>query len=612
MSDERSKEADSTILTALSESMQVVQRALEEPPGLSNHQIVDRISEWVEQLDELERLCAQRSDDEQPTESADTGEIKALYDIVGALNSSLDLTETLNSSLDAIVQLKGAERGCLMLLDEDGKLKVRAVRNFERADPDSADLALSHTVVREAIERQEPVLTTNAQHDPRFSAQESVVGYQLRSIVCVPLHVRDRVIGALYLDNRIRKGAFSEQDLPMLEMFADQAAIAIENARLYTMTDQALNERVEELTSLQQIDRELNESLDLDRVSDLTLSWALRRTGAAAGALTVWEDGVPRVVAERGEPAPGVPTSEVVQAAKGHRDPFFAGDRLLVPIWVEERLIGLLDLRGRQGRFQSDQVEFAGRLADHAAIAIQNARLYEKVQEASEAKSEFVSFVAHELRTPMTSIRGYADMLRKGMFGELTGQQRRFLDTICNNVERMRVLVSDLQDISRIEARKLPLEIQRASIQEAVEKSVQMVESRLEEKEQEIQVDVPADLPPVRADPSRLTQILVNLLSNANKYTPEGGRVAIRAQVEDGFIRCAVSDTGIGMSDADMERLFTKFFRSEEQEVQDQPGTGLGLCIVKSLVELQGGSIEVESALGEGTTVTFTVPVSQG
>jgi len=144
--------------------------------------------------------------------------------------------------MDSLIHLTGAERGCLMLLDEDGNLEIQKAQHFDQQSVAASDLELSHTVVQDAVEGGQPVLTTNAQLDPRFSEQESVTGYHLRSIVCVPLRVRGQVIGALYLDNRLRDGVFSEEDLPLLTTFANQAAIAIENARLYTMTDQALTD----------------------------------------------------------------------------------------------------------------------------------------------------------------------------------------------------------------------------------------------------------------------------------------------------------------------------------------------------------------------------------
>lgn len=604
---------------ALLESMRTVLHALVEPSSVPTGQLATHLQEWQKVVVKLAEAVERKS--------ARETELAILYEINRVLNSSLDLKDTLNLAMESLIRLTRAERACLVLLDEDGNLEIEAAQHFDRTDVAPFELELSQTVVREAVQSGQPVLTTNAQRDPRFSEQESVIGYQLRSVVCVPLHVRDRVTGALYLDNHVREGVFSHEDLPMLTAFADQAAVAIENARLYTMTDQALAARVEELTTLQRIYRELNASLDVEHVLNLTLDWAVRATGAVEGALNVLEGhGVVRTIVEGAGERSMELEPDLVQRVLASREPVIVDEgRMVVPMCYEDRTLGLLDLRlnggtnGRKnrarnvhgsGRFRAEHAQFAGRLADHAALAIENARLYQKIRQANQAKSEFVSFVSHELRTPMTSIRGYAELLIKGLAGPLTQQQADFVRTVRNNAERMQVLVSDLQDISRLEAGKLWLEMEPMKLTDALENALQAVEGQIETRAQELHVDIAQGLPLICADPARLTQIMTNLLSNGSKYTPEGGEIRVRAWLEGTYVHCSVSDTGIGISPDDRARLFTKFFRSEDPEVRAQTGTGLGLCIVKNLVELQGGEMMVRSELGRGSTFEFTTPVA--
>jgi GAF domain-containing protein len=247
---------------ALLGSMQAVERALAQPSGPSPDQLIARIQEWQQGVTELIR-------------QQELGvELATLYEIAGFMSSSLDLAETLDLVMDALIHLTGAERGCLMLLNDEGRPQVRAAQSFDQESLDAYELELSRTVVQEAVDSGQPVLTTNAQRDPRFSDQESVIGYHLRSIVCVPLSAREEVIGALYLDNRIRDGAFSETDLHTLTAFANQATVAIQNARLYTTTDQALTMRMEELTRL--VDQEQSHAAELATLNSLSQALTAR------------------------------------------------------------------------------------------------------------------------------------------------------------------------------------------------------------------------------------------------------------------------------------------------------------------------------------------------
>ncbi|MDY7079282.1 MAG: HAMP domain-containing sensor histidine kinase [Chloroflexota bacterium] len=233
----------------------------------------------------------------------------------------------------------------------------------------------------------------------------------------------------------------------------------------------------------------------------------------------------------------------------------------------------------------------------------------EQVRQADRDKSDFISFVAHELRTPMTSIRGYADMLAKGTIGPVTPSQVQFIEIIIRNAERMQILLSDLQDITRIESTQLRIEMKPTTMADVLEGALQATKERIEARSQQLMVEIQADLSQVYADPARLEQALTELLRNACKYTSEKGRIRVRAWQQDRYVHCTISDTGIGISPEDQSRLFTKFFRSDNPAVREMPGTGLGLCVVKGLVELQGGGVEVESQIGEGTTFAITIPV---
>lgn len=239
----------------------------------------------------------------------------------------------------------------------------------------------------------------------------------------------------------------------------------------------------------------------------------------------------------------------------------------------------------------------------------------EAAEQANRAKSEFVSFVSHELKTPMTAIKGNADMLRIGLLGPVNEAQAESLNAISASVDMMAAIVADLADITRIETGQLHLEPSEITIPEVVEAALSALRRQIETKAQIVTLSLPTDLAPVRADRTRLVQIVANLVSNAYKYTPQGGRIAIQAAYrggEDarGEVCLTVQDTGIGISLDDQPFIFQQFFRARDEQARAAPGTGLGLSITRYLVELQGGQIWFESTFRGGTAFHFTIPAA--
>ena len=549
--------------------------------------------------------------------SEEQNRLAALYQVSQVLGTSLDLEEVLNQVMDSLIGLTGAERGFLVLMEPDTKnWQLIAARNFSQETLERKDMEVSRTVLNSVIESEQAVVTTDAQSDPRFSGQDSVVFYNLRSIMCSPLLSRGKMIGAIYVDNRAQIGLFTKEDLEMLKAFAVQAAIAIENARLYTQTDQALARRVEELETLALIDRELNTQLEFDHVIDITRKWVMKVGQAEQVRILLYRDG------ELDDDAGNFPFqnfrdewNEMIQQAldaAGPVDAHPAGNQpacLVVPVLHSNEALGVIVVE-RGNAFTETEIQFLSRVSNRASAAIENARLYRAVQQANQAKSKFVSVVTHELRIPMTSIKGYTDLLRQGMVGPVNEQQLNFLDVIRNNIERMGALVSDLADISRIETGRLNLECESFLVGSYVEEILNSLLPKLEEKKQKLDVDIVPDLQEVYADPNRLMQILTNLVSNAWKYTPKGGNISVNAVNENGFVRINVVDNGLGISQEDQEKLFTQFFRSEDPDVREEQGWGLGLNVTKRLVELMGGAIGFSSIFGRGRTFWFTLPGS--
>ena len=229
---------------------------------------------------------------------------------------------------------------------------------------------------------------------------------------------------------------------------------------------------------------------------------------------------------------------------------------------------------------------------------------------ANKSKSEFISFIAHELKLPMTSIKGYSDLMLAGATGELNEIQTNFLNTIRNNVNRMATLVSDLADSSRIESGNLRLEPREVPVWDVIDEVVTLMRTQMTQKNQTVSVNIPDELPKVWCDRNRLAQIITNLLSNANKYTQAGGTITIQATRDANMVQIKVEDNGFGIMPEDQQKLFGKFFRSTDDKVRESPGSGLGLSITKNLIELQGGKIWFESEYRKGTSFYFTIPIA--
>ncbi len=492
--------------------------------------------------------------------------LETLGKVGRSVTASLDLDEVLKLVVDAAVELTGAEEGSLLMLDEDsGELTMRAARNFQDEFVRTFRLPVSDTLAGEVMRTGKPVLLDEK------TPQKIKTSYLVKTLIYVPLRARDRIIGVLGVDNRESARPFEENHVMLVSALADYAAIAIENARLFAHTE-------------------------LER----------RKLEAILGSI---QDGVIVVDAE----------GRVVLVNRVAREMFQLDSREVVrqpveKVFKQEYLLELFR-NGRETFPYRMELELDDKRVVNAQVnqvpgigltlTLHDVTTF---KELDRIKSEFVSAVSHDLRSPLTAILGYVELLDR--VGPLNEKQRAFVQRVQASVSSITELINDLLDLGRIEAgldeRKILL-----SLAEVIQYSVENFQSQAREKKQALIVDLPADLPSIYGDSVRLRQVIDNLLGNAIRYTPEGGKITVRARAEKDQVILQVSDNGVGIPAGDLPHIFEKFYRASNV-VEQISGSGLGLAIVKSIVENHGGRIWVDSVEGEGTTFTIVLPIAAG
>ncbi|HEU5394951.1 MAG TPA: ATP-binding protein, partial [Candidatus Methylomirabilis sp.] len=289
---------------------------------------------------------------------------------------------------------------------------------------------------------------------------------------------------------------------------------------------------------------------------------------------------------------------------------------LSVPMLRDGRIIGtLVVVRKTPGAFSDRHVSLLTTFANQTTIAIENARLFQEIQDkshqleiASHHKSEFLANMSHELRTPLNAILGYTELILDSIYGPVPGEIREVLERLEKSGRHLLSLINDVLDLSKIEAGQLTLALTDYSLAEIVQTVVTAVESLATQKQLALKVTVPPDLPHGYGDERRLTQVLLNLVGNALKFT-EAGEVRVEAGAADGTFLVAVTDTGPGIAPGEQARIFEEFHQADSSSTRKKGGTGLGLAIAKRIIELHGGRLWVESRLGQGATFRFTLPV---
>lgn len=583
-------------------------------------------------------------------------QLAAVNEVLSAVGRSAgDPDMVLTTIVESARRLCRADAAQLCLLDEDHVFQL--IKTVGISDESIAYIAehplpLDRDTLmgRVALDRR-PQQIEDVVADPEYGRLDlqRVAGF--RTTMGAPLVVDDEVVGAIVLW-RNEVSPFAEREMIIVTAFAAQAALAINGVRLVQELQAGraeLARRVEQLEALADVGEAVSSSLDVDEVLTTIVSLAVELSDTDGGSLMEFDEAT-QLFSVRTTAGTEPHVVEALRGTRIHLDETFVGQACLVrspqqvedlaaverdphlavlydagwravvaiPMVRSDRVVGAMVVRRRSPGLLSDETcEVLEAFASQSAIALTNARLYQQLElqsaelaEASQHKSEFLASMSHELRTPLNAIIGFSEVLLERMFGELNERQEDYLRDILSSGRHLLALLNDVLDLSKVEAGHMELDPSEFSVAETVDYALSMVRERASAHSITLSRELGPGVDLVRADELRFKQVLLNLLSNAVKFTPDGGRVEVRARATDADLEVTVSDTGLGIDPADQQRIFESFQQGGRAARQVE-GTGLGLTLTKRIVELHGGRLWLASEVGHGSTFGFTIPLGR-
>jgi two-component system NtrC family sensor kinase len=487
-------------------------------------------------------------------------ELETIYQIGRTITGQLDLDSVLTTVVDAAVSITGAEEGNLLLLDEEsGELYMRAAKNFQEEFVQTFRLPVDDTYAGQVMQTGKPLFMNTP--DPK----KIKTSYLVYSIIYVPLIFHGKPIGVLGVDNRDTSKSFSDQHITLLSTMADYAAIAIENAKLYSQTEVERRKFENILTQVEDGVIVVNDELKLQMVNHTVVS--------AFGL-----DGQELI----GQPFEDVFTErDLIMAIRGE-----SLDPQRIEIRIQDKIY----------RVQVTSVPDVG-----TVLALHDITY---LKELDHLKTDFVNTVSHDIRTPLTSIMGYVELIKRG--GEVTEMQNEYILRVQSSVHHITSLISEVLDLGKIEI-GVGDEFTNIELEPIIKEILVEQEQLASEKGQTLEVTLPNELPIVFGDGTQLRQMIENLLGNACKYTPPNGKINFTIQVEKEQVILQVADTGCGIPLDEQSKIFDRFYRASNV-TPEVSGTGLGLAITKSVVENHRGRIWVDSMIGKGSVFTVVLP----
>jgi len=587
-------------------------------------------------------------------------ELQLINRIVSRVSSSLDLAESLQIVVDEVGRITNADSGGIAILDKNRTTLTLLADYIPQPGTASAvglQLPLSsNPASQEVFRTRKPLIISDAQINPILQSIHAPLRERnIETMMLYPLIVSDEVIGTIGLDFSKKKRILSESETNLVQTIIVQAATAIQNARLF----QQVRRQLRDLETISRASQTLSGApLETSSVAEIIAQIFIELFGTVTSAsislisseinnlmetivslrrmgentivdpeLERWDfslDDFPATtkVMENQEPLLVQDNnSEVYPSEWAEMEEQEVNTLVIFPLAVKRQSIGIIKLKyHRPYDLSNEELTLGLTLANQSAVALENARLYveqrettEQLREIDTLKSQFLANMSHELRTPLNSIIGFSRVIMKGIDGPVTDIQQQDLSAIYNAGQHLLNMINDILDISKIEAGKMELAFDNVQLTSIIESVLSTARGLLKDKPIQLKTDIEDDLPVIKADPTRIRQILLNLLSNASKFTKEGSiTVAARKHIpETGghSLYIAVSDTGTGIDSVDQQKLFMPFSQVDGSSTRKVEGTGLGLSITRMLVELHGGDIGVISNTGEGSTFWFTIPV---
>ncbi len=522
------------------------------------------------------------------------------------LSSSLDLDDVLARGLQLVNQSLNGDQGILLQTDlATDQLIIRcSIGDVAKLPRDNAIVFADEEggLITELVGSRTSLIIDDLEQEDRPIPLENIGDY--RSLLAAPLSTGEEALGALIFLSR-KKDAFNDDQLQLVAAAANQVASAINNSALYSLIrDQA--ERLGSMLRTQQIEASKSRAI-LEAVADGVM------VADQYGSVILFNRSAEHILRLNRPQIIGHPVEEflglygpagknwIETIERWNKDAsnYQPGDFMVERLYLDDARVVSVHLAP---------------VIDKNGVFIGSVSLFRDITrevEVDRLKTEFVATVSHELRTPMTAIKGYVDLMLMGATGGLSEKQVEFLNTVKSNADRLKMLVEDLLDISRMESGKVTLNKELVHIPKIVEEVAKNLQARITSggKPAEVIVDVPQDLPAMIGDKGRLTQVFTNLVDNAYAYSPENCTITVKANSTPGAIQVDVIDTGIGLTLEEQNRIFDRFFRGEDSLVLGSAGTGLGLSIVQRLVEMHEGHIWASSeGRGHGSTFSVLLP----